>query len=102
MRGRPDHNGIHSPLQKVIFRTYGSYNPRSVPQPYYSPVEQPDTNFTVTGLQPFTEYQFLVTSSNTQGSADSPWETGRTLEGGNLFMYLYHIMHDIICIICIL
>ncbi|XP_077967518.1 usherin-like isoform X1 [Styela clava] len=86
MRGKPDENGIHSPLQRVAFTTIGYYNPRPQPAGAYMPIEEPETNFTMDGLQPFTEYQFLVLSANSIGSTESPWTTGRTLEGSPVFI----------------
>ena len=38
------------------------------------------TNFTVRGLRPYTDYEFRVTAVNDAGEASSPWQTIRTLQ----------------------
>jgi len=42
----------------------------------------PATNYTVTGLLPFTQYEFQVLSQNDISKAASNWVTVRTLEAG--------------------
>lgn len=92
MRGKPKPDGTHFPLQEVIFRTFGSYNPRLVDQSgTYRPEEPPETNYTIKNLQPFTEYEFLVNAWNTLGTAESSWTTTRTLEGSEFFLIGYFI-----------
>uniref|UniRef100_H2YEQ8 Usherin n=1 Tax=Ciona savignyi TaxID=51511 RepID=H2YEQ8_CIOSA len=86
MRGKPGRDGAHYPLQKVVFITHGAYNPRRTSSPGYNPLPQPKTNFTQENLEPFTEYEFFVSSSNSLGSVQSPWVTARTLEGDPVFM----------------
>ena len=81
MRGKPDHTGSNNPLQKVVFETYGAFDPRD-PYDFTGPLDPPSTNFTVEDLVPYTEYEFLVTSWNSLGSVRSNWITARTLEGG--------------------
>nr|XP_018671138.2 usherin isoform X1 [Ciona intestinalis] len=81
MRGKPGPDGAHYPLQKVVFQSHGAYNPWHTSSPGYNPLPQPKTNFTQNNLQPFTEYEFFVSSSNSLGSVQSPWVTARTLEG---------------------
>lgn len=84
MRGKPGPDGINDPLQKVIFRDFGAYNPQYVPEEFKSSIEPPQTNFTVEDLEPFTEYEFLLSSWNSLGSVQSSWKSGRTQEGGLL------------------
>ncbi|XP_076812806.1 usherin-like isoform X3 [Clavelina lepadiformis] len=86
MRGIPDETGAHHPLQEVVFRSHGSYNPRPVPRPDLLAIPPPVNNFTQEGLEPFTEYEFLVSSSNSLGSVESSWARGRTLEGAPVYM----------------
>lgn len=78
MRGSSGSDGIHRPLQRRIFRSSGAYDPRSGSN---NPLNPPMNNYTITGLKPFKEYQFLVSSSNKLGSTESPWISARTLEG---------------------
>ena len=79
MRGKPGPDGVHRPLQRRVFQSFGSYNPR----PFSStPINPLVSNFTQENLQPFSQYEFLVSSSNRLGSVESSWATGRTLEGG--------------------
>lgn len=80
-RGKPDENGIHHPMQAVAFEDYGQDDPRPKIGDGYTALESLETNFTIEDLEPFTEYQFLVSSANSVGTTESSWETGRTLEG---------------------
>ena len=85
MRGKPNKDGINDPLQKVIFRDFGAYNPMhdgSSSESLGNNIPPPSTNFTVEDLDPYTEYEFLLSSWNSLGSVQSTWVTGRTLEGG--------------------
>ena len=48
----------------------GWYNPRPVLTPLEDPALPPETNFTHTGLDPFTRYQYRVTARNLAGTQD--------------------------------
>jgi len=81
MRGKPGPDGVNQPLQRVVFRSSGAYNPRPPSDHQSTTLDPPESNFTQTDLQPFTEYEFLISSANSQGAAQSAWTTVRTLEG---------------------
>ena len=78
MRGSSGSDGVHRPLQRLVFRSSGAYDPRSSSS---NPLNPPESNYTQRGLQPFREYEFFVSSSNKLGSVESPWISARTLEG---------------------
>ncbi|ESO94175.1 hypothetical protein LOTGIDRAFT_118598, partial [Lottia gigantea] len=80
MQGMPGPNGIRNPESKRVFVSSGQYNPRVVDTPEENALPPPDTNYTVTDLEPFTEYEFQVLAQNDAGKAASPWTVGRTGE----------------------
>ncbi|XP_041351149.1 usherin-like [Gigantopelta aegis] len=84
MQGLPDSNGIRKPILKRIFFSSGQYNPRPVTNPQENALSPPITNFTVMGLEPFTQYEFQVLAQNDAGKAASPWTPGRTGEAAPL------------------
>ncbi|XP_071494817.1 LOW QUALITY PROTEIN: usherin-like [Diadema antillarum] len=83
-RGYPDSRGISNPGETRIFNPAGWYNPRPVLTPLEYPAQPPDTNFTHTGLDPFTRYQYQVTARNLAGTGQSGWTTVRTGEAAPL------------------
>ena len=82
MRGMLDEFGQRNPPPIRIFHPSGSYIPRPTLNPGENAVPPPETNYTMTALEPFTEYEFQVLSENSIGKAASPWTTSRTLEAG--------------------
>jgi hypothetical protein len=74
-----------------IFHPAGRYDPLStnnqLPGGSGSNLPGPATNFTVTGLEGFTEYEFQVICENELGKAASDWSIGRTATTGNLHRY---------------
>ena len=44
-------------------------------------------NFTVTGLDPFTDYQFRVNASTVAGSGFSEWTLVKTSEDGKSYLF---------------
>ena len=82
MQGLADATGVRNPVLKRIFFSSGQYNPRPVTNPQENALSPPLTNFTVMGLEPFTQYEFQVLAQNDAGKAASPWTPGRTGEAG--------------------
>lgn len=78
----PGPDGQANPPAIRIFHPSGKYIPRPTVSPGENEVPPPETNFTVTGLKPFTEYEFQVLSENSIGKAASLWTRNRTLEAG--------------------
>ncbi|XP_074661048.1 usherin-like [Tubulanus polymorphus] len=70
---------------ELIFHPAGQYNPRPSTTDENA-LPPPATNYTVTGLKPFTEYHFQILSQNDNGKAASPWVTGRTGEALPFYM----------------
>ncbi|XP_041469805.1 usherin-like [Lytechinus variegatus] len=83
-RGYPGPDGIIDPAETRIFYPAGWYNPRPVLTPLEDPAEPPVTNFTHTGLDAFTRYQYRVTARNLAGTGHSGWTTVRTAEAAPL------------------
>ena len=67
MRGVLKADGTRDPSDIRIFHPSGSYNPRPTIAPQENPLESPATNYTVTGLDKYTEYEFQVLSENALG-----------------------------------
>ncbi|XP_013386515.1 usherin-like [Lingula anatina] len=86
MQGILQPDGSRNPPLSRIFHPAGQYNPRPTVTPQENALVPPSTNFTVTGLEPYTEYEFLVLSQNDIGKASSPWVVARTLEAVPLSM----------------
>jgi len=63
---------------RLVFNPSGQFDPLARP----TVLPAPPTNYRVTGLQPFTEYQLQVVSENALGKTASDFETGRTAEAG--------------------
>ena len=82
MRGTLRPNGRRDPEATRIFLTAGQYNPRPTTAPSENALPPPLTNYTVKGLDAYTEYEFQVLSENSLGKAASSWVVGRTLEEG--------------------
>ena len=78
----PDANGIRDPPETRLFFPAGWYNPRPTLSPMDDPIAPPATNYTVTNLDPYTMYEFKVTSRNSAGTTESSWISARTLEAG--------------------
>lgn len=77
IRGLPRPDGVRDPEQTLIFHPGGQYDP--LPGAV-SILDPPATNYTATGLSPFTVYEFQVLAENSAGKAASPWTSGRTQE----------------------
>ena len=60
MRGELQSDGLRDPPERRIFNPSGQYNPRPTQTPQENVLPEPDTNYTVTGLDPFTVYEFQV------------------------------------------
>lgn len=65
----------------LAFYPAGQYNPRPSTDTENA-LPPPATNYTITGLIPYTEYEFQVLSQNDVNKAASNWVTARTLESG--------------------
>ncbi len=85
IRGIEEDDGTRDPPEYRIFHPAGSYSPRPTQSPQETPFPPPATNYTVTGLDPYTEYEFQVISQNELGKAASPWAVGRTLASCELY-----------------
>ena len=83
-RGYPGPDGTIDPPETRIFNPAGWYNPRPVLTPLEDPALPPETNFTHTGLDPFTRYQYRVTARNLAGTGQSGYTTVRTAEAGEM------------------
>ncbi len=80
MRGVLRADGSRDPTDSQVFRGGGTYIPRPTLAPQENPLPPPPTNYTVTGLNEFTQYEFQVLSENALGKVASEWTVGRTLE----------------------
>ena len=80
MRGVLMPDGTRDPSDIRIFHPSGSFSPRPTVAPQENPLDPPATNYTVTGLEQYTEYEFQVLSENAMGKAASEWIIGRTME----------------------
>ena len=78
MRGLPDSTGTRLPVESRIFHPAGQYSLLEGD----TSLDPPDTNYTVTGLQPYTQYEFQVLCENAVGKAASDWVIARTQEDG--------------------
>ncbi|XP_060070524.1 usherin-like [Ylistrum balloti] len=78
-------NGTRDPLETRIFHPSGQFNPRPTLSPQENILPPPETSFTVTGLNPFSLYEFQVLAENSVGKTASAWITARTGEAPPLF-----------------
>ncbi|XP_021347323.1 usherin-like [Mizuhopecten yessoensis] len=78
-------NGTRNPLETRIFHPSGQFNPRPTLSPQENVLPPPDTSFKVTGLNPFSLYEFQVLAENSVGKAASAWVMARTGEAPPLF-----------------
>ena len=85
MRGVLKADGSRDPSDIRIFHPSGSYSPRPTISPQENPLEPPATNYTVYGLEKYTQYEFQVLSENAMGKAPSEWAVGRTMEASKQF-----------------
>ncbi|GFO50464.1 usherin, partial [Plakobranchus ocellatus] len=77
-RGPLDAEGNYNPPSSLIAHPSGRYDPlRSAID---TPLAWPQTNFTKSGLKPFTEYEFQVLAENDAGKVASEWASGTTKE----------------------
>lgn len=60
MRGSIEYDGTRNPPETRIFHPGGQYNPAPTEMPQENALPPPDTNFTLSGLKPFTVYEFQV------------------------------------------
>ena len=79
----------HPPEQRV-FHSAGRYDPLTLDPD--SDLAPPETNYTVTDLQPYTVYELRVISENSLGKAPSDWMRARTAEAGT-WRFSFHRMH---------
>ncbi|XP_053408878.1 usherin-like [Mercenaria mercenaria] len=78
MRGDIGPDGVRFPSETRIFHPSGQYNPRPTQSPQENALPPPATEYILTGLVPFTVYEFQVLAENSAGKAASPWVSGRT------------------------
>ena len=78
-------------LSQTLFLCHinaGQYNPRPSSETDNA-LPPPATNYTITGLLPYTEYEFQVLSQNDVNKAASIWVTARTLQTGEWVSVTY-------------
>jgi usherin len=63
MRGEKKPDGSYDPPASRIFHPGGQYNPRPTLSPQENALPPPDTNFIMSGLEPYTLYEFQVCNS---------------------------------------
>ena len=63
MRGEKKPDGSYDPPASRIFHPGGQYNPRPTLSPQENALPPPDTNFIISGLEPYTLYEFQVCNS---------------------------------------
>ncbi|KAK3093068.1 hypothetical protein FSP39_010666 [Pinctada imbricata] len=80
MRGELKADGSRDPQGRRIFNPSGQYNPRPTAAPQENVLPPPVTNYTISGLDPFTVYEFQVLAENDIGKTASSWVAGRTGE----------------------
>lgn len=74
--------------ESLIFQSSGWLNPSSSAESANeNALEPPQTSATVTGLEPFTEYEFRVLAVNMAGSVSSAWVSEKTGEAGNSWCF---------------
>eukprot|EP00062_Callorhinchus_milii_P018719 gi/632972566/ref/XP_007902721.1/ PREDICTED: usherin [Callorhinchus milii] len=87
MQGPSQANGNRNPPERRVFQDSGWLNPHLVIEsPNENALTPPQTNTTISDLEPFAEYEFRVFAVNMAGSTYSPWASGRTAEAAPLFM----------------
>ena len=64
MRGDIGPDGIRFPPETRIFHPAGQYNPHPTQTPQENALPPPDTEYVLSGLTPFTLYQFQVSSNS--------------------------------------
>ena len=80
MRGGLERDGEHNLVETRIFHTTGQHDPLQLGTTILPP---PHTDYIMSGLQPFTVYQFQVLAQNEVGRAVShPWVSAFTMEAG--------------------
>ena len=82
MRGVLKQDGTRDPEEQRIFLTAGWYNAMPTASPQENALPPPETNFTIDGLEAYTEYEFQVFCENSRGKAASVWVATRTQEAG--------------------
>ncbi|KAH3846714.1 hypothetical protein DPMN_089016 [Dreissena polymorpha] len=60
MRGEVGPDGLRSPPETRIFHPSGQYNPRATQNPMENALPPPETQYILSGLVPFTKYEFQV------------------------------------------
>ncbi len=83
MRGLEDDFGIRNPADSLIFHAAGQYDPRPTLTPMSNVVNPLSHEYVVTGLDPYTQYEFKITSQNSISGVESIWAVGATKEAGN-------------------
>jgi len=80
------------PPEIRIFQSSGWLSPQPVMEsPNENALAPPQTSTAVTGLEPFTEYEFYVLAVNMAGSISSDWASGRTGEAGKYWFEFFLI-----------
>ncbi|KAF5914035.1 hypothetical protein HPG69_010194 [Diceros bicornis minor] len=80
-------NGETTPAQRQVFQSSGWLSP----QPFAESANEnalkpPQTTTTITGLEPYTTYEFRVLAVNMAGTVSSAWTSERTGESAPVFM----------------
>ncbi|CAG2235417.1 USH2A [Mytilus edulis] len=86
MRGAKKLDGSYDPIPTRIFHPGGQYNPRPTLSPQENTLPPPDTVYIMSGLEPFTWYEFQVLAENNKGKTASPWIGSKTGEAVPLEM----------------
>ncbi|CAH1791583.1 unnamed protein product, partial [Owenia fusiformis] len=80
LRGLLQPNGERDPETIRVFHAAGQYNPNPGKDPEENALAEPATNFTIHGLEPYTQYELQVLCENSVGKAASLWVGATTLE----------------------
>ncbi|XP_052767673.1 usherin-like isoform X2 [Mya arenaria] len=78
MQGAIGPDGLRNPPETRIFHPSGQYNPRPTKSPEENALTPPAREYILSGLVPFTLYEFQVLAENSAGKAASAWVSGRT------------------------
>ncbi|XP_041418335.1 usherin [Xenopus laevis] len=93
MRGLLETTGDPRPPERRVFHTTGWLNPQPVVESENeNALLPPATSAAVMNLEPNTEYEFSIVSTNMAGSAASEWVTLKTAESEPLFMTAPNIL----------
>ena len=82
---------------RLVFNPSGQFDPLGLS----TILPPPQTSYTVSGLEPFTQYQLQVVSENALGKTASVFATGRTAEAGTTCRFPRLLYRSLFCL-CIL